>query len=39
MKTLFLDELYFQADIIKSGKNEILDKNEMVKTSYADINK
>jgi hypothetical protein len=37
MKSLFLDELYFQADIIKSAKNEILDKNEVVKTSYADV--
>jgi hypothetical protein len=37
MRTLFLNELYFQADIIKSAKNEILDKNEVVKTSYADV--
>ncbi len=37
MRSLFMDELYFQADIIKSAKNEILYKNEVAKTSYADV--
>jgi hypothetical protein len=37
VKSLLIDELYFQADIIKSAKNEILNKNEVLKTSYADV--
>jgi hypothetical protein len=32
-----MDELYCQADIIKSAKNEILDKNEVAKASFADV--